>query len=155
MAGWRYAVNNLRRAVALLPEAQKQQHPSTLVYVQQIAESVAAFFAEPTAEALAAAAGNARQVFTLLRPWLAAAPPSEVPVAGLGLGWLPHSLRCGGATAQLLQLGALARTTIRGWWAGARTARLYINEAVALRATIVATSRQRARLAEAASHIPW
>ncbi len=48
----------------------------------------------------------------------------------------PYSLRRGGATAHFLENGTLSSTTVRGRWGNARTARVYINEAAAVMASI-------------------
>lgn len=80
MVGWRYAVNNLRRAIDLLPEATRQVHKSTLALVGQIAADVEMFFQQPTVETLVIAIGNARQVFDALEGWMATTPPSALHV---------------------------------------------------------------------------
>jgi hypothetical protein len=59
-----------------------------------------------------------------------------------GVGWRPYSLRRGGATAHFLQFGSLDRTAVRGRWQSTRTARVYINEAVASLAAISASPAQ-------------
>ena len=58
------------------------------------------------------------------------------------LDWKPYSLRRGGATAHFLQYGSLDRTAIRGRWQNQRTARIYIDEGVAILAGIRATTQQ-------------
>ena len=55
--------------------------------------------------------------------------------AELGLNGLqlkPYSLRRGGATHDMLAHGELQRTIHRGRWSDARTARIYINDGLAL-----------------------
>eukprot|EP00971_Amphidinium_carterae_P196480 3899121-Amphidinium_carterae.1 len=62
-----------------------------------------------------------------------------------------YSLRRGGATFAYqrgLDMGGIA---IRGRWANARTARIYINDGLSLLAQLAPTSRQRARLEALAS----
>ena len=44
----------------------------------------------------------------------------------------PYSLRRGGTTFDFRQHGVLSRSTLRGRWANARTARLYINDSLAV-----------------------
>ena len=62
------------------------------------------------------------------------------------LPWRPYSLRRGGATAHFLQFGCFHKTAARGRWESIKTARLYVDEAVALLATIAATRKQQARI---------
>lgn len=93
MAVWRYAVNNLRRAVDLLPEGERQMHKSTVAWVAQISAEVEAFYQQPTEEALAVAIGNTRQVFQMLSGWMGTSPPNILdfpePV-GVGVPFLPR-----------------------------------------------------------------
>ena len=49
-----------------------------------------------------------------------------------GLGPRPHSLRRGGATFWFSRHGNFAKLLQQGRWAAARTARLYLNEGLAL-----------------------
>eukprot|EP00928_Gymnodinium_smaydae_P029018 TRINITY_DN21979_c0_g2_i1.p1 TRINITY_DN21979_c0_g2~~TRINITY_DN21979_c0_g2_i1.p1 ORF type:complete len:491 (-),score=92.54 TRINITY_DN21979_c0_g2_i1:61-1533(-) len=98
MFAWRYATNNLRLAVNALPESERRMHKSTVSWVALISEQVDAFFKQPTAETLANAVGNARQVFDSLKGWMATAAPSKMEVpdsASAGVGFLPgnRSLR--------------------------------------------------------------
>ena len=53
--------------------------------------------------------------------------------------WKPYSLRRGGATTDFLHHGQLDRTMVRGRWASAKTARLYIDDAVSMQAQLVVT----------------
>ena len=46
-------------------------------------------------------------------------------------GFTPYSLRRGGATEMWRQTGALSRVTLRGRWAHASTARIYVNDGLA------------------------
>ena len=62
------------------------------------------------------------------------------------LSWPPHSLRRGGATAHFLEHGSLDKTAIRGRWSSAKTARIYINEAVSMLAQIMVTTLQEATI---------
>jgi len=89
MGVWRYAVNNLRAAVARLPEHERQQHASTMQYIQQIALEVATFYRQPTAETFQTAVADCIAVFQALRGWLQGAPPSEIEVQD-GSGAAPH-----------------------------------------------------------------
>lgn len=94
MGAWRYATNNLRRAVDLLPTDQRNQHRSTVEWVARISEQVEQFFTEPTSQTLATAVSTSRQVFESLKSWMANAPPSvlEVPAdIGAGVTFLPAS----------------------------------------------------------------
>ena len=61
-------------------------------------------------------------------------------------GWRPYSLRRGGATAYFLETGSLDLTTVRGRWQSSRTARIYLDEAVAFLATLRATPAQSAHI---------
>jgi len=47
-------------------------------------------------------------------------------------GFVPYSLRRGGATEHWRQFGALDRITVRGRWAQAATTRIYINDGLAM-----------------------
>ena len=92
MATWRYAVNNLRRAVDLLPEEQRQMHKSTVSLVAQISSEIDAFFQQPTAEAMVVGVNNARMLFDALKDWMINSPPSfmELPDdTTVGLDFLP------------------------------------------------------------------
>lgn len=92
MATWRYAVNNLRRAVDLLPEEQRQMHKSTVSLVAQISSEIDAFFQQPTAEAMVVGVSNARMLFDALKDWMINSPPSfmELPDdTTVGLDFLP------------------------------------------------------------------
>merc|ERR1719362_2759599 len=80
MAVWRYAVNNLRLIVASLPESEKQQHASTLQYIQQIAGDIANFYRQPTGETFQVAVTNTAAVFGALSGWLRSAPAVELEV---------------------------------------------------------------------------
>mmetsp|Transcript_93785 Transcript_93785/g.264899 ORF Transcript_93785/g.264899 Transcript_93785/m.264899 type:complete len:572 (-) Transcript_93785:219-1934(-) len=85
----RYAVNNLRAVVSRLPQAAKAQHQSTLLYVQQIAMDVAAFYQQPTPEAFKVAYDNSKMVFDALKGWLQGSPASELELKGENSG-APH-----------------------------------------------------------------
>lgn len=92
MATWRYAVNNLRRAVDLLPEEQRQMHKSTVSFVAQISSEVDAFFQQPTAETMLVAVSNARMLFDALKEWMINSPPSAMQLpddSTVGLDFLP------------------------------------------------------------------
>ena len=65
--------------------------------------------------------------------------------------WRPYSLRRGGATAHFMQLGSLDRTAVRGRWLSTKTARIYINEAVAALAAIHATPAQQREMRRCAA----
>lgn len=111
MGVWRYAVNNLRAAVARLPEQERQQHASTLQYIQQIAMEVANFYREPTAETFQVAVSDCIAVFQALQSWLQNAAPSELQVQG-GPGAAPHLP--GGRSASLPSSNlAEARATLQ------------------------------------------
>jgi len=91
MMGWRYAVNNLRRAVDLLPPETRSMHKSTIAFVAQISAEVEGFFVTPTAETLMVAIGNARQVFDMLKGWMSTSVWSELAVddqAGVGVSFV-------------------------------------------------------------------
>jgi hypothetical protein len=51
------------------------------------------------------------------------------------LGFKPYSLRRGGATHHFRTCGQLSRTVVKGRWTNARTARVYINEGLAVLAS--------------------
>jgi integrase len=51
------------------------------------------------------------------------------------LGFKPYSLRRGGATHHFRTCGQLSKTVVKGRWTNARTARVYINEGLAVLAT--------------------
>ena len=60
-------------------------------------------------------------------------------LAGLGIedvGYKPHSLRRGGASYDYRQHGVVSRTTLRGRWNSAKTARIYITDAMAVLAAV-------------------
>jgi len=109
MGVWRYAVNNLRAAVRGLPEGEKEQHKSTLQYVQQVAVDVANFYLQPTAESFQVVVTNANTVFSALQGWLKNAPPTEIDV-GEFKGSAPHLP--GGRSAKLPHALASARTQL-------------------------------------------
>ena len=48
------------------------------------------------------------------------------------MGFKPYSLRRGGATHHFRSCGQLSRTVVKGRWTNARTARVYINEGLAV-----------------------
>ena len=48
------------------------------------------------------------------------------------LGFKPYSLRRGGATFHFRAFGQLSKTVVKGRWTNARTARVYINEGLAV-----------------------
>ena len=71
---------------------------------------------------------------------------------GLGaLRFTWYSLRRGGATADFLEHGSLEATLVRGRWACGRTARIYIEQAVADSVTAGLSSGLKARLRAYAS----
>ena len=86
MTAWRYASNNLRRAVDLLPESERQMHKSTIALVAQICAEIESFFQEATAERMMIAVGNARQVFDALKDWMMHSPPSRLSLDSEGVG---------------------------------------------------------------------
>lgn len=87
MGVWRYAVNNLRLAVAGLPDEERARHRSTLGYVGQISADVANFYSQPSAETFQVAVGNALAVFGALKGWLQTSPPTETDIsAGMLMG---------------------------------------------------------------------
>ena len=51
------------------------------------------------------------------------------------LGFKPYSLRRGGATFHFRAFGQLSKTVVKGRWTNARTARVYINEGLAVLAS--------------------
>ena len=60
-------------------------------------------------------------------------------LAGLGIadvGYKPYSLRRGGASFDYRQHGVVSRTTLRGRWNSAKTARIYITDAMAVLAAV-------------------
>eukprot|EP00438_Fugacium_kawagutii_P003996 Skav213107 [mRNA] locus=scaffold403:17718:18269:+ [translate_table: standard] len=98
MMTWRYAVNNLRRAVDLLPEEQRQMHKSTVSLVAQVSSEIDAFFQQSTAETMLVGVSNARMLFDALKDWMIHSPPSPLQLedgATVGLDFLPgqRSLR--------------------------------------------------------------
>lgn len=95
---WRYAVNNLRRAVDLLPEDQRRRHKSTVSAVARLSNDIDMFYQQPTAETLVTAAANCRQVFNMLKEWMTSAPLFDMEVsddASAGVKFVPggQSLR--------------------------------------------------------------
>jgi len=51
-------------------------------------------------------------------------------------GYKPYSLRRGGASFDYRQHGVVSRTTLRGRWNSAKTARIYIADAMAVLAAV-------------------
>jgi hypothetical protein len=62
-----------------------------------------------------------------------------------------YSLRRGGATADFLEHGSMETTIVRGRWATGRTARLYVEQAVADSVTAVLDRAQADRISDYAS----
>ena len=76
--------------------------------------------------------------------------------AGLPVSnWKPYSLRRGGAAADFLHHGRLDRTMVRGRWASAKTARLYVDDAVSMQAQLVVTGQQNRTMAKWAAWVPF
>ena len=69
--------------------------------------------------------------------------------------WKPYSLRRGGATTVFLHHGQLDRTMVRGRWASAKTARLYIDDADSMQAQLVVTCQQNRTMAKWAAWVPF
>ena len=71
---------------------------------------------------------------------------------GLETGVMPYSLRRGGATADFRHHGLFDKTIGRGRWGNAKTARIYINTAMAdqTQATVSAAVTKRLRSAAGA-----
>ena len=85
----------------------------------------------------------------MLRAWLSRAMPGDVllPRGALefrktfaqllealqleSVGYKPYSLRRGGATAFFKKTGNMSLTCLRGRWSSEKTARIYVNEAMA------------------------
>ena len=91
MMGWRYAVNNMRRATDLLPAETRSMHKSTVALVAQISTELQAFFEQPTETTFMVAVSNARQVFDALSGWMSTSPPSSVEMddgAAVGVPFL-------------------------------------------------------------------
>ena len=65
-------------------------------------------------------------------------------------GFKLYSIRRGAATEDFRRHGSLSRTVVRGRWENAKTARLYINEGVAMLCDIQLSAAQRQFMAEAA-----
>ena len=86
MTAWRYASNNLRRAVDNLPESERRMHKSTIALIAQISAEIEAFFREPNAETMVVAVSNARQVFDALKGWMVYSAPTRVKVDTKGVG---------------------------------------------------------------------
>jgi hypothetical protein len=61
-----------------------------------------------------------------------------------GVRYTWYSLRRGGATTDFLEHGSLEATLVRGRWACGRTARMYIEQAVADSVTAALSPRQAA-----------
>ena len=79
-------------------------------------------------------------------------------VRGVGLprmAWKPYSLRRGGATDDFGHHANFDRTTERGRWQSSRTARIYINEAVAEVGTIVTTPKQLRLQEQYQKYVPF
>ena len=58
------------------------------------------------------------------------------------MGWMPRSLRRGGATSFFLASGCIDKTAVRGRWKSVKTARVYIDQAVAALASCVPSAAQ-------------
>ena len=58
-----------------------------------------------------------------------------------------YSWRRGGASADFKEHGSMETTLLRGRWASARTARLYVQDAIAEASTLALSPQQRARCA--------
>ena len=86
MIAWRYASNNLRRAVDHLPELERRMHKSTIALIAQICAEIEAFFQQPTGETMVIAIGNARQVFDALKDWMTHSPPSRMQLDSRTVG---------------------------------------------------------------------
>ena len=69
--------------------------------------------------------------------------------------WKRCSLRRGGATTDFLHNGQLDRTMVRGRWASAKTARLYIDDAVSMQAQLVVTCQQNRTMTKWAAWVPF
>ena len=70
-------------------------------------------------------------------------------------GWRPYSIRRGGATARFLEKGSLDLTAARARWQSTRTARRYLDEAVAFLSRATPTQQRHiGRLALSLSR-PW
>ena len=69
--------------------------------------------------------------------------------------WKPYSLRRGGATTDFLHHGQLDRTMVHGRWASAKTARLYIDDAVSMQAQLVVTCQQHRTMTKWAAWVPF
>ena len=69
--------------------------------------------------------------------------------------WKPYSLRRSGATTDFLHHGQLDRTMVRGRWASAKTARLYIDDAVSMQAQLVVTCQQNRTMTKWAAWVPF
>ena len=59
-----------------------------------------------------------------------------------GVGYTWYSLRRGGATTDFLEHGSMEATIVRGRWAAGRTARIYIEQAIADSVTAAFSPRQ-------------
>ena len=69
--------------------------------------------------------------------------------------WKPYSLKRGGATTDFLHHGQLDRTMVRGRWASAKTARLYIDDAVSMQSQLVVTCQQHRTMTKWAAWVPF
>ena len=65
----------------------------------------------------------------------------------------PYSCRRGGATNFFIQTGSMELTLARGRWGSSRVARIYINDGLAMLASLTLTPAQADRLHKAALHL--
>ena len=76
--------------------------------------------------------------------------------AGLpGMAWKPYSLRRGGATDDFGHHASFDKTTQRGRWQSSRTARIYINEAMAEVGNMVTTPKQLRLQEQFQKYVPF
>ena len=128
-----------RIAVLTLPFTKSGQR------LQSVAESV--ILEDPTTVACARAVVGQLKAEDLIFPggdkMFRDQFRSTCKFAGLpAVGWLPYSLRRGGATTHFLLEGSLDKTVVRGRWKSVRTARIYIDQSLAALAQLSATGKQ-------------
>jgi len=79
MNTWRFAIAALKRATDGVLD------PASMKYVKHIAENTDAFMLQISAENFPVIAGNNRQVFEALRPWMSEQPVGDVDASDLSL----------------------------------------------------------------------
>ena len=68
-------------------------------------------------------------------------------------GYKPYSIRRGGATSHFIACGSLDRVVVRGRWAQAKTARIYINSGMMTLVNTTHSPEARELMEKAASQL--